>query len=54
VPVTINTDDPLMFGSTLLEEYTAVRDALGWSDDVMAAIAATSIQVSGAPAALRN
>jgi adenosine deaminase len=54
VPVTINTDDPLMFGSTLLEEYTAIRDALGWSDDVMAAIAATSIQVSGAPAALKS
>jgi adenosine deaminase len=54
VPVTINTDDPLMFGSTLLEEYVAVRDAFGWSDDVMARIAATSIEVSGAPTDLKR
>lgn len=47
VPVTINTDDPLMFGMSLLEEYAAVQRAFGWSDEVMAGIARTSIDVSG-------
>jgi len=50
VPVTINTDDPLMFGSTLAEEWAAVRDAFGWDDVRMAAIARTSIESSAAPA----
>ena len=49
VPVTINTDDPLMFGPGLLDEYTAIRDAFQWDDERMAAIAATSIAASGAP-----
>lgn len=50
VPVTINSDDPLMFGSGLLDEYTSVRDAFGWDDAQMASIAHTSIAASGAPA----
>ena len=54
VPVTINTDDPLMFGPGLLEEYTAIRDAFQWHDDVMARIAATSIAASGAPDDLKR
>jgi adenosine deaminase len=49
VPVTINTDDPLLFGPGLLEEYTTVRDAFGWDDAQMATIARTSITASGAP-----
>jgi adenosine deaminase len=47
VPVTINADDPLMFGSGLLAEYTLVRDGLGLPDETMAAIARTSIDRSG-------
>ena len=54
VPVTINTDDPLMFGPGLLDEYTAIRDAFQWDDDVMARIAATSIEASGAPEDLKR
>jgi adenosine deaminase len=53
VPVTLNTDDPLLFGPGLLDEYTSVRDAFGWDDEVMAGIARTSISASGAPAALK-
>lgn len=49
VPVTINTDDPLMFGTTLAEEWALVRHAFGWSDGVMAGIARTSITASAAP-----
>lgn len=54
VPVTINTDDPLMFGPGLLDEYTAIRDAFQWDDAVMAKIAATSIAASGAPEELKR
>ena len=49
VPVTINTDDPLLFGPGLLEEYEHVRRAFGWDDATMAGIARTSIEASGAP-----
>jgi adenosine deaminase len=50
VPVTINSDDPLMFRSGLLEEYRLVADGFGLDDDAMAAIARTSIERSGMPA----
>lgn len=54
VPVTINTDDPLMFGPGLLDEYTAVRDAFGWDDAQMAAIARTSLTASAAPPEIKT
>lgn len=54
VPVTINSDDPLMFGSGLLDEYTSVRDAFGWDDTRMASIARTSITASGAPTDVKD
>lgn len=47
VPVTINADDPLMFGTSLLQEYDAVQAAFGWPDERMAAIARTSIDAAG-------
>lgn len=50
VRVTINTDDPLLFGPGLLEEYENVQRAFGWDDATMAGIARTSIEASGAPA----
>jgi adenosine deaminase len=49
VPVTLNTDDPLMFGSTLVDEYALVRDGLGLSEAEVAAIARTSIEYSAMP-----
>ena len=49
VRVTINTDDPLLFGPGLHEEYAGVQRAFGWDDATMAAIARTSIEASGAP-----
>ena len=54
VPVTINADDPLLFGPGLLDEYTAVRDAFGYDNATMAAIARTSIVSSGAPDDLKR
>jgi adenosine deaminase len=54
VRVTINADDPLLFGPGLFDEYHAVQRAFGWDDATMAGIARTSIEASGAPAALRS
>jgi adenosine deaminase len=53
VPVTLGSDDQLLFGSQLAEEYGVVRDVFGLSDGELAAIARTSVRVSGAPPALR-
>ena len=49
VPVTLNADDPLMFRSGLADEYRLVADGLSLDDEVMAAIARTSIDRSGMP-----
>jgi adenosine deaminase len=53
VPVTLNSDDQLFFGSLVAGEYATVRDALGLSDAELAAIARTSADVSGASLATR-
>jgi adenosine deaminase len=49
VLVTLNADDPLMFGANVLDEYGLARSAFGLGDDTMAAIAATSVEAGGAP-----
>jgi adenosine deaminase len=54
VPVSLNTDDPLLFGAGLLDEYAAVRDGFGLDDAAVAGIARSSIRASGAPDALKR
>lgn len=54
VPVTLNSDDPLMFGSTLVQEYELVREGLRLDDAAMAAIARTSIERSAMPASAKR
>ena len=49
VPVTLNADDELFFGSSILQEYQLARDVLGMDDDQIAQIARNSFQASGAP-----
>lgn len=49
VRVTLNGDDPLMFGASLVDEYVLVRDAFALDDAAMAGIARTSIVASGMP-----
>jgi adenosine deaminase len=48
VRISINADDPLLFGPGLLEEYELCRDTFGLDDLTMARIAAASIECSGA------
>lgn len=50
VPVTINTDDPALFGCTVVSEYQTCAHAFGWGREQLARIARTSIEASFAPA----
>jgi adenosine deaminase len=54
VGVSLNADDPLFFGSGLLEEYELARQTFGLNDEALAKIAATSIRASGAPDSLKS
>lgn len=52
VRCSVNADDPLLFGCGLLDEYEVCRAEMGLEDSDLAAIAAASLQASGAPADL--
>ena len=54
VRCTLNTDDSLLFGPGLLAEYELARDTFELDDAALASIARTSIEASGAPAALKR
>lgn len=54
VPVVLGSDDPPMFGTTLLEEYRRARDVLGLTCAQLRALARASIEVSFAPAAVKR
>ncbi len=53
IPCSLNGDDPLFFGASLLEEYELSRDKLGLSDEQLAGVARASIEASGAPGSLK-
>src|SRR5699024_4857681 len=44
----LGADDPLLFGSRLVDQYATAR-AIGFADADLAALAASSIRLSGAP-----
>jgi adenosine deaminase len=50
VPVALGTDDPLLFGAGLAEQYSIVRNHLGLADAELATLARHSITGSAAPA----
>jgi adenosine deaminase len=53
VPCSVNTDDSLLFGPGLLEEYETARTVLGLDDALLATVARSGIEAaSHAPAAL--
>ena len=54
VAVALGADDPLLFGSRLLEQYAAARDVHGFSDPELAELARCSVRASCAPEALRT
>jgi adenosine deaminase len=49
VQCSVNADDPLLFGPSLLDEYELCRKEFGFDDATMAGIARTSIAAGGAP-----
>jgi adenosine deaminase len=49
VPCTVNSDDPLLFGPDLVDEFTLCREQLGLDDAALAGIARHSFTHSGAP-----
>ncbi len=53
VRCSVNADDPLLFGSSLLKEYELCRSQFSLSDHDLANIAASSIHFSGAPSGLK-
>jgi adenosine deaminase len=46
IPVSVNTDDPLLYGIDLVGEYERCADAFGWGRAELGAIARTSIESS--------
>ena len=47
--VTLNTDDPEMFQTTLVREYGLAREAFGFSDEELRTLAANSFRASWLP-----
>jgi len=54
VPVVLGSDDPPMFGTTLLEEYRRARDHLGLTAAQLRALGRASIEASFAPPAVKQ
>ena len=54
VPVVLGSDDPPMFGTTLLEEYRRARDVLGLTSGQLRMLARASIEASFAPTPLKR
>ena len=54
VVVSINTDDPVLLGASLVGEYALCSRAFGWSDDDLRALARNSIDASFANADVRE
>jgi adenosine deaminase len=49
IPVALGADDPLLFGSRLLDQYEAARHVHGFTDPELAELARMSVRGSAAP-----
>jgi adenosine deaminase len=54
VVVTLNSDDPAMFGSWLADEYRAARESFGLNDAALAEVARTGVRSSFADEPVRR
>ena len=54
VPVTLGSDDPLLFGGTVSDQYRIVRQHVGLSDSELATIARHSVAASAAPTDIKK
>jgi adenosine deaminase len=54
VPIALGADDPLLFGSRLLDQYEAARCVHGFSDASLAELARMSVRGSTAPPEVRK
>jgi len=52
--ICLGADDPLLFGSRLVDQYVLVRDVFGLSDSELAGLARDSVEASLAPAGVRT
>ena len=54
IPLSVNTDDPLMFGNSLAEEYLLLHRALGFSLDEIHALIDSAVAASWLPDARKS
>jgi adenosine deaminase len=54
IPVALGADDPLLFGSRLLDQYEAARNVHGFTDPELAELARMSVRGSAAPDDVRQ
>lgn len=54
VPCTLGSDDPLLFGPDLVDEFILCREQMELNDEQLAAMARTSFAHSGAPEQLKK
>jgi adenosine deaminase len=54
VLISLNTDDPALLGTDLVSEYRACAQAFGWSEDILCAVARTSVEAAFAPPTLKS
>lgn len=54
VRVSVNTDDPVLLGATLVGEYALCSDSFAWSEDDLRAVARNSIDASFANADIKT
>lgn len=54
VPCTLGSDDPLLFGPNLVDEFTLCREEMAMSDEQLAAMAKTSFIHCGAPEGVKK
>jgi aminodeoxyfutalosine deaminase len=54
VVITVNSDDPPMFGTTLNREYEIAADLLGLDEEGLRALATTAVDASFAPDAVKT